>query len=121
MAELIRTKGEIYVPVGYTISGKIRKLTQRVTFALRSTVSSITTYAPGCIVLHRDMIIHQKELIDWDRIFARRRQQQIKDNRKENKERSAYNYNIGERVLIIKKLKKGQESYLIVNMKDRSL
>ena len=103
MAELIRTEGELYVPASSTIGREIRKLTQRVAFALRSTVSSITTYAPGHLVFNRDMIIHQKELIDWNKIFDRKREQQIKDNNRENLGRSNYEYSIGERVMIIKR------------------
>ena len=64
MAELIRKEGELNVPAGSTIGREIRKLTQRVAFALRSTISSLTTYAPRHLVFVRDMIIHQKELID---------------------------------------------------------
>ena len=88
MAELIRTEKELNVPIGSTIGREIRKLTQRVAFALRSTVSSITTYAPGHLIFDRDMIIHQHELIKWDKIYDRRRQQQIKDIIREIKGRN---------------------------------
>ena len=103
MAELLRTQGEIYVPANSTIGREIRKLTQRVAFALRSTVSSLTTYSPGQLIFQRDMIIHQKELIDWTKINDRRRVQQIKDNTRENRGRSHYEYSIGERVMIVKR------------------
>ena len=68
MAELIRTEKELNVPVGSTIGREIRKLTQRVAFALRLTVSSMTTYTPGHLVYNRDMIVHQKELINWNKL-----------------------------------------------------
>ena len=65
MAELIRTEGELNVPASSTIGREIRKLTQKV---------ALTTYAPGHLVFNRDMIIHQKELIDWTKVFDRRRE-----------------------------------------------
>ena len=101
MAELLRTEEELYVPVGSTIGREIRKLIQRVAFALRSTVSSMTTYAPGHLVFNRDMIVHQKELINWNKIYERRRRQQIKDNEKENKGRTNHEYTVGENVVIL--------------------
>lgn len=101
MAELIRTEGDLYVPVGSTIGREIRKLTLRVAFALRSTVSSLTTYSPGHLIFQRGMITHKKELIDWTKINKRRRAQQVKDNTRENKGRSNYEYTIGERVMIV--------------------
>ena len=63
--ELICTEGELLVHVGSTIGREIRKLTQRVAFAFRSTISLSTTYAPGHLIFQRNMIVHQKELIDW--------------------------------------------------------
>ena len=49
------------------------------------------------------MIVHQKELIDWNKIYDRRRHQQVKDNIRENSGRSSHTYSAGERVMIVKR------------------
>ena len=49
------------------------------------------------------MIIHQKELVNWDQVHERKRRRQILDNERENKSRTNYKYKIGDRVLIIKR------------------
>ena len=53
------------------------------------------------MIFGRDMIIHQRELVNWVDIHDRKRTQQIKDNKRENQGRSNYEYNVGESVMIV--------------------
>ena len=112
MTELIRTEEELYVPEHSIIFQEIRKLTQRVAFAIRDTINSTSKYSPGQLVFNRDMIMHQKELINWDRVRERRRKQQVLDNTRENRSGTNYAYEKGDRVLIIKRTYKSIGKFL---------
>ena len=60
-----------------------------------------TKYSPSHLIFNRDMIIHQKEIADWEILRERKVIQQTKDNERENKGRSNYQYQIGEKVLVL--------------------
>ena len=60
MCKLLRTEEQVYVPKKYPVSRELRKLTQRVAFAIRATVNTISKYSPGQLVFQRDMIVHQR-------------------------------------------------------------
>ena len=72
----------------YTAIKEIRKLTSSVIFDLRATCSMVTKYSPSEMVFSLDVIINQKELINWYFVQKRRRKRQIIDNEKENKSRT---------------------------------
>ena len=61
------------------------------------------------------MIIYQRELINWDIIHKRRRNQQVKNNKIENIARSDYEYRVEESVLTIKII--GQRTGKLMNLK----
>ena len=104
MVELLRTqRDEILIPKKSNANKEIRKLLASVAFALRSRCSTVTKYSPSELIFNRDMIIHQKELVNWDQVHERKRRRQILDNERENKSRTKYKYKIGDRVLIIKR------------------
>ena len=63
----------------------------------------ITKYSPGQLVFNRDMIIHKTVLADCDLIYAKRREQQVRDNNRENKSRTNYEYKVGDIVRIVTK------------------
>ena len=63
------------------------------------------------------MIMHQKELIQWDLVQQRKRQQQISDNKRENKKRTKYVYKPGDSVLIVKR--KCERTGKLVNFKNQ--
>ena len=89
MAELLRTQGdETLIPEKSTAQKEVRKLLSSVAFALRATCSTVTKYSPSELVFNRDMIIHQKELVNWNLVYDRKRRRQILDNERENKSRT---------------------------------
>ena len=55
------------------------------------------------MIFGRDMIVHQRSLVDWNLLREKKRNQQAKDNLRENKKRVAYQYKIGEKYLIVTK------------------
>jgi len=58
---------------------------QSVAFAIRTAVNSVTKYAPSHMVYGRDMIMHEKELINWHDLWKKRTEQAFRENIRENK------------------------------------
>ena len=85
------------------IQNEIRRILQSVAFAIRTTTSSITKCAPSHCVFGRDMIMLEKEIVKWHELWERRSEQAFKENLRENKRRSNYEYKRGDKVLIITK------------------
>ena len=54
------------------------------------------------------MVIHKSVLADWDLIYAKRRTQQVRDNIRENKSRTNYEYKVGNLIRIITKANERQ-------------
>ena len=61
----------------------------------------VTKYSPGNIVFNRDMIFHKTMVANWELIQSRRRTQQIRDNDRENKSRTSYEYKVGDKARIV--------------------
>ena len=57
--------------------------------------------SPGNIVFNRDMIFHKTVVANWELIQSRRRAQQTKDNIRENRSRTNYQYKVGDSVRIV--------------------
>ena len=102
IAEMLRTQ-RIKVRKRESARIAIRRVLQAVAFALRTAINTITKYSPGQLIFGRDMIIHMKEVANWSLLRERKAIQQTKDNERENKSRSEYKYEVGEKVLIITK------------------
>ena len=81
---MLRTQ-KVFVPIGVTVEEEIRRLLQSVAFAIRATINTVTKHSSAELVYGRDMIIHQKTIVDWNLIREKKRNQQIKDNERENK------------------------------------
>jgi len=71
-------------------------------FALRATYHTTTQASPMQLVFGRDAILNIKFEADWKLIKARKQKVIQQNNKKENKARKVYNYQIGDKVLIDK-------------------
>ena len=71
-------------------------------FALRATYHTTTQASPMQLVFGRDAILNIKFEADWKLIKERKQKVIQQNNKKENKARKAYNYQIGDKVLIDK-------------------
>ena len=102
LCEMIRTQ-ELHVPEFSTTDREIDMILQSAAWAMRTSTNLITKYSPGQLVFGRDMVIDKSVLADWDLIYAKRRTQQIRDNLRENKSRTKYEYKVGDLVRIVTK------------------
>ena len=100
LTEMLRTQ-EIKVEKGSTSEMEIRRVLQCCAFAIRATTNLTTKYSPSHLIFSRDMIMHQKEVADWELLRERKVVQQTKDNERENKGRSNHTYQVGEKVLVL--------------------
>ena len=64
---MLRTQ-DLVIPPEVTVKDEIRRLMQSVAYALRSTVSTVSKYAPGHIIYERDMIVHQETLVRFGNV-----------------------------------------------------
>ena len=74
---------------------------QSVAWALRSTVSTMSSYTPGHLVFSRDMIMQNAVTADWEKIKLLKRASAITSNTRENNSRFNHTYHVGDKVLII--------------------
>ena len=98
--EMLRSR-KLFVPKHSTAMREINRMLQSAAWAIRTSAHMITKYYPGQLVFQKDMIIHKKVIADWDLVHARRRDQKIKDNDRENKSRTDYIFKAGDRVRVI--------------------
>ena len=77
-----------------------------IAWAMRSTIHTTINATPAELVFGRDMILPIAFQADWEAIRARRQQQVIKDNVKENKGRLQHDYSIGDKVLVLDPISK---------------
>jgi len=75
---------------------------QAISWAFRTTIPSTIPYSPGTLAFNYNMIIQTKVKVDWELIKKLRRENMIKNNMKENKTRLIHQYQIGDKVLIVK-------------------
>ena len=98
-AEMLRTQN-IEIEEASNKENEVRRMLQSVAFAIRTAVSSVTKFASSHMVHGRDMIMHEKELINWHELWKRRTEQSFRENIRENKKRSNHKYTIGDKVLV---------------------
>ena len=91
----------IYVPKESTAEKEINRILQCTAWVMRTTPNMITKYSPGNIVFDRDMIFHKTVVADWELIKSRHRAHQGRDNDRENKSRTNYEYKVGDKVRIV--------------------
>ena len=91
----------LFVPKESTAEKEINRVLQCVAWAMRTTPNMVTKYSPGNIIFDRDMIFHKTVVANWELIQSRRRAQQIKDNVRENRSRTSYQYKVGDSVRIV--------------------
>lgn len=77
-------------------------LTSAICWAIRSTYHTTLKATPGQAVFGRDMIWNIRHETDWQLIHQRKRARIEYNNERENKNRRAHDYAVGERVLITK-------------------
>ena len=58
-------------------------------------------YSPGEMIFNRDMVVHKTVLANRELIYCKRREQQVKNNKRENQAGTNYKYKIREYVHII--------------------
>ena len=75
-------------------------LISAVGFAIRSTYHTTLRSTPGQLVFGRDMIFPIEHIADWQLIKHRKQQMINKNNERENAKRLAYDYKVGDKVLI---------------------
>ena len=74
-------------------------------FAMRSTVHTTLQATPAQLVFGQDSILNTQFTADWEVIRQRKQELINQNNARENSKRKAYQYHVGERVLIAKKPK----------------
>ena len=74
---------------------------QTVTWAIRSTVSTVKNYSSGQLVFSKDMIMQVQVIAEWERIKELRRTSIVNSNTSENKGRVVHEYKCGDKVLIL--------------------
>ena len=72
-------------------------------YSIRSTVNTTLKHTPGELAFGRDMMLPFASKVDWSNIFQRKQDIIKQTNKKENSSRTTYDYEIGQRVLILNK------------------
>ena len=77
-AEMLKTQ-TIEMEDTTNMQNEIRRILQSVAFAIRTTISSVTQFAPSHCVFERDMIMHEKEIVKWHELWERRSEQTVRE------------------------------------------
>ena len=82
-------------------------------WALRSTYHTVLRASPGAAIFGRDMLFDIPFVADWNDIGRRRQKAVEKDNARENASRIAFDYKVGQKVLLRKDgiLRKAEYKY----------
>ena len=75
-----------------------------VTFAINSAAHATTQMMPGQLVFGRDVILHTKHVANWEHMRLHKQNRIDYDDNLENKSRIAHDYEIGDRVFILKNM-----------------
>ena len=98
------------------IKFEIDTVFQAVSWALRTTVSTVTKTSPGQIIFGRDMIFDFSVRANWEAIEKRRLKIAERNNARENSRRRPHTYHIGSKILLVndgdKKRKIGDPTFL---------
>ena len=76
---------------------------QSIAWAFRTTVPSTLPHSPGSLAFNYDMIMQTKVKVDWELIKKLKWTNMMKNNTKENSQRTNHQHAVGDSVLIIKK------------------
>ena len=71
-------------------------------YAVRSTYHTTLQASPGQLVFGRDMIFNIKHVANWKLITYRKQKLINSNNERENKRRIAHEYNVGDKVLLVR-------------------
>ena len=74
-----------------------------VAWAIRASYHSTLQSTPSQLVFGRDMLFNIKKTINWKLITNNKRKQIVRDNTRENTGRIPHTYNVGDRVLRLKR------------------
>ena len=77
-------------------------LVSAVSFAVRSTYHTTLQATPGQLVFGRDMMFPVEFLADWQAIKNRKQLLINKNNQRENAKRISYDYQVGQKVMMLK-------------------
>ena len=82
-------------------------------WAIRSTYHTVLKVSPGAPIYGRDMLFDIPFLADWNKIGDYRQHQTDRNTERENRSRRAWDYQVGDLVLLIKDgiLHKGERKY----------
>ena len=69
-------------------------------FAIRSTFHTTLQASPAQLVFGRDMLLPITFQVDWATIHQRKQDEMNRNNERENKNRLAHNYKVGDKVLL---------------------
>ena len=76
---------------------------QSIAWGLRTTYHTSLRTSPGQLTFGQDMVIPATYLANWHQINARRKQNVLYDNARENRTRIPHDYNIGDYVYVMSK------------------
>jgi hypothetical protein len=80
--------------------GKWDGIASAIGFAMRSTVHTTTRATPAQLVFGRDAILNVNFVADWQCIKERKQKLIVQNNNRENKKRTPYTHQVGQRVLV---------------------
>ena len=69
-------------------------------FAVRATYHTTLQASPMLLVFGRDAILNVKHITDWEHIRQRKQTRINENNKRENQSRRAYQYSLGDKILI---------------------
>lgn len=84
-----------------------------VAWALCSTIHSTLKATPAQLVFGRDMILPIAFKANWEELRARRQKQITIDNERENSKRIAYDYKIGDKVILLDPISKKRKLSIV--------
>ena len=73
-----------------------------IAWAIRASYHNTLQATPAQLVFGRDMIFNMTTAIDWHAIHNRKQTQILRDNERENSKRIAHEYNVGDRVYVVR-------------------
>lgn len=97
MGDMLR----VQLATEYKGDDPIKDMLSSAAFGVRATVHGTTMYTPAQLIFGRDMILRAGMEADLELVRQRRIAAATKNNEKENKRRIAYNYQPGDKVLIL--------------------
>ncbi len=89
------------LPTGLSDEESWMGILSAVAFAMRATIHTTTQATPTQLVFNRDAILNVKFQADWEYIKERKQRLIIQNNKRENKKRQPYVYQVGDKALII--------------------